>query len=78
MATQAKRFAEGKFANPPHPKDGYPLPECKDPRARRMLEFVLPILYLKKPARVTVRIVYCAMTDPAPSQRHNKIGMMIA
>ena len=56
MATRAKRFAVGKFANPPYPKDGYPLLECKDPRARRMLEFVVPILYSKKPTRVTVTI----------------------
>ena len=56
MATWGEKYVEGKFANPPHPKDGYPLPECKDPRARRMLEFVVPILYSKKPARVTVMI----------------------
>ena len=56
MATQAEKFAEGKFANPPHPKDGYPLPECKDPRARQMLEFVVPILYPKKPARITLMV----------------------
>ena len=49
MATRAERFADGKFTNPPHLKDGYPLPECKDPRARNMLEFVVPILYLEKP-----------------------------
>ena len=54
MATRAERCAEGKFANPPHSKDGYPLPECKDPRARWMLEFVVPILYPEKPARVTI------------------------
>ena len=56
MATRTKWFVEGKFANPPHPKDGYPLPECKDPRARRMLEFVVPILYPEKPAREMVTI----------------------
>ena len=56
MATRGEKFAEGKFANLPHSKDGYPLPECKDPRARRMLEFVVPILYSEKPARVTVTI----------------------
>ena len=57
MATQRKeKYTEGKFANPPHPKDGYPLLECKDPRARRMLEFVVPILYPEKPTRVTVTI----------------------
>ena len=56
MATRAERFAESKFANPPHPKDGYPLPECKDLRARRMLEFVVSILYPEKPTRVTVMV----------------------
>ena len=56
MATRREKFAEGKFANPPHPKDRYPLPECKDPRARRMLEFVVSILYPKKPAGVTVTV----------------------
>ena len=56
MATRAKRFAEGKFANPPHPKDGYPLSKCKDPRARRMLEFVVPFLYPEKSARVTITV----------------------
>ena len=56
MATRAESFAEGKFTNPPYPKDGYPLPECKDPRARRMLEFMVPILYSEKPTRVTVTV----------------------
>ena len=56
MVTQAERFVEGKFANPPHPKDSYPLSECKDPRATQMLEFVVPILYPEKPARVMVTV----------------------
>ena len=47
---------EGKFANPLHSKDGYFLSECKDPRARRMLEFVIPIFYLEKPTQVTVTV----------------------
>ena len=56
MATRAERYAEGKFANPPHPKDGYSLLECTDSRAKRVLEFLVPILYPKKPARVTVTV----------------------
>ena len=56
MATQAERYAEGKFANPPHPKDRYSLLECMDPRARRVLEFLVPILYPEKPTRVTVTV----------------------
>ena len=56
MATWREKYAEGKFANPPHPKDGYSLPECKDLRARRMLEFVVPIPYPEKLERVTVTV----------------------
>ena len=56
MATRAERFAEGKFANSPHPKDGYPLPECKDSRTRQMLEFVVLILYPQKPTWVTITV----------------------
>ena len=56
MAMRAERYAEGKFANPPHPKDGYSLPECTDPRARLVLEFLLPILYSEKLARVTITV----------------------
>ena len=53
MVTRGEKHAEGKFAHPAHPKDGYPLSECKDPRAKRLLEFLVPIFYLEEPARVT-------------------------
>ena len=56
MAIQGENFIEGKFTHPPHPKDGYPLPDCKDSRARRVLEFLIPILYPKKLARITITI----------------------
>ena len=56
MATRGEKYVEGKFANPLHPKDGYFLLECKDPRARRMLEFVISIFYPEKPARMTVMV----------------------
>ena len=56
MATQGEKYTEGKFANPPHPKDGYPLPECKVPKARKMLEFIVSIRYREKLARVMVTV----------------------
>ena len=56
MVTQNKKYAAGKFANPPYANDGYLLPECKDPRARRLLEFLVPIFYPKKPVRVTITV----------------------
>ena len=65
MATRGEKYAEGKFANPPHPKDGYFLLECKDPRARKMLEFVIPTFYSKKPIRLIIlvgNIVFGAYT----------------
>ena len=56
MVTRGEKFMEGKSIHPPHSKDRYPLPDCKDLRARRMLEFLIPILYPEKPARVTITI----------------------
>ena len=56
MATRAERYAEGKFTIPPHSKDKYSLPRCTDPKARRVLEFLVPIHYPEKPARVTVTV----------------------
>ena len=56
MAMSVERYTEGKFANPRHPKDGYSLPECTDSRARWVLEFLVPILYLEKPVRVTITV----------------------
>ena len=56
MAMRGEKYAEGKFANLPPPKDGYSLPECKNPRARRMLEFVVLILYPEKPAKVMITV----------------------
>ena len=41
---------EGKFTHLPHPKDGYPLSDCKDPRAKRLSEFFVPIFYPEKSA----------------------------
>ena len=57
MATRGEKFVEGKFTHPLHLKDGYPLLDCKDPKARRVLEFLIPILYLEKLARVTIMVV---------------------
>lgn len=37
-------------------KEGFTINECKDDRPRRVLEFLIPILYLEKPTRVTVMV----------------------
>ena len=56
MAMWGKKYAKDKFTHLPHPKDGYSLPDCKDPRARRLLELLVPILYPKKLAQVIVTV----------------------
>ena len=56
MATHGKKYVEGKLTHPPHPKDGYALPDCKDQRAKRVLEFLISIFYPKKLARITVTV----------------------
>ena len=56
MATRGEKYVEGKFTHLPHPKDGYALPDCKDPRAKRVLKFLIPIFYLEKLARVIVKV----------------------
>ena len=47
-------FTQGKFHHPVHNKDGYFTADRNDPRARRVLEFLVPILLPDKGARVTM------------------------
>ena len=46
-------YMEGKFRNDADPKDGFPVRDCKNSRERRLLEFLVPILHVDKPTRVT-------------------------
>ena len=56
LCTRGEDHSTGKFEHPVHSKDGYLTVDCKDPRARRVLEFLVPILLPEKGARVTVGI----------------------
>ena len=56
MVAQIDKLVDDKFKNPPTPKDKYTLVDCKDVRARRVLEFLVPLLYSEKPTRVTMTI----------------------
>ena len=53
MANRTDLYIEGKFCNKADPKDGFPVRECRDPRERRLLEFLVPIVHPDKPTRVT-------------------------
>ena len=53
MANWTDQYIEGKFRSEADLKDGFPVRECRDPRERRLLEFVVPIVHPDKPTRVT-------------------------
>ena len=56
MASRTDRFINGKFSGQVNFKDGYPVVDCKEPRARKVLEFLVPLLYPEKPTRVTITV----------------------
>ena len=56
MASRTDRFIDGKFSARINPKDGFVVSKCKEARARRVLEFLVPLLYLEKPTRVTITV----------------------
>ena len=55
-ARRTDKWIDGKFDSSINPKDGYAVSDCIDPRKRRILEFIVPILYLEKLGRVTKEI----------------------
>ena len=56
FASQTDKFIGGKFRNAANPKDGFAIADCEDSRAKRVLEFLIPILYPEKPTRVFVTV----------------------
>ena len=56
MASRTDRFIDGMFSGRVNPKDGYAVADCRDPRVRRVLEFLVPLLYPEKPTRVTIMV----------------------
>ena len=49
VAGRIDMWVNGKFRSPINSKDGHSVDDCIDPRDRRYLEFVVPIIYLEKP-----------------------------
>jgi hypothetical protein len=54
MAGRKDEYVRDCFKELPSPKDGYAIEDCTDPRHRRVLAFLVPILYPEKPNRITV------------------------
>ena len=56
MASRTDRFIDGRFSGRVNPKAGYAVVDYKKPRARTVLEFLVPLLYPEKPTRVTITV----------------------
>ena len=69
MASRTDRFIDGMFSGKVNPKDGYAVADCRDPRVRRVLEFLVPLLYPEKPTRVTITVgntIFGALSGKRP------------
>ena len=69
MASRTDRFIDGMFSGKVNPKDGYAVADCRDPRVRRLLEFLVPLLYPEKPTRVTITVgntIFGALSGERP------------
>ena len=53
MAGRTDCWINGKFRSPINSKDEHSVEDCVDPRERKILEFVVPIIYPEKPKQVT-------------------------
>jgi hypothetical protein len=56
LAGKKDEYVKDCFKALPNPKDGYDIEDCKDPRHRRLLAFLAPIVYPDKPNRITVTL----------------------
>jgi hypothetical protein len=56
LAGRKDEYVRDCFKELPNPKDGYSIEDCTDPRHRRMLAFLTPIIYPEKQNRITVTL----------------------
>ena len=69
MASWTNQFIDGMFSGHVNSNDGYAMVDCKDPRARRVLEFLVPLLYPEKPTRVMITVgntIFGALSGERP------------
>ena len=69
MASWTDQFIDGMFSGHVNPKDGYAVVDCKDLRVKRVLEFLVPLLYPEKPTRVTITVentIFGALSGERP------------
>ena len=56
-ASRKDTYFVGKFKTEHDPKDGFHSGDYRNPRERRVIEFLLPILYLQNPKRLSIMMV---------------------
>ena len=56
LSNRMEGYVEGRFIHQVDPKDGYSVEDCRNNRQHRLLEFLVPIVHLDKPTRVTIMI----------------------
>ena len=56
MASKTDKYIIGQFWNSVNPKDGFAVGDWKDIWGKQVLEFLIPILYPKKPTHITVTV----------------------
>ena len=69
MAFRTDWFIDGMFSGCVNPKDGYAVADCKDPRVKRVLEFLVPLLYPEKPTRIIITVgntIFGALSEERP------------
>jgi hypothetical protein len=54
LAGRKDEYVKECFKDLLSPKDRYSIDDCKDPRHRRLLAFLVPIVYPEKPNRITI------------------------
>jgi hypothetical protein len=54
LAGRKDEYVKECFKDLPSLKDGYSIDDCKDPRHKRLLAFLVPIVYPEKPNRIIV------------------------
>ena len=68
-ASQKDTYFLGKFKAENNPKDGFYPVDCRQPRERRVIEFLLPILYPKMPKRLSITMantIFGALSGARP------------
>ena len=69
MVNRTDLYIEGKFRNNADPKDGFSIRDCRNPRERKLLEFLVPIVHPDKPTRATRTIgntIFGALSEEKP------------